>query len=86
MLAQHGVTPQRCRIRKYLILYHMDLFRIQFHDFPPKPGILQSAQPLYLLIEIINLLYKDHTVSVWRYHNSENPYHPSPATCLAEQF
>ena len=28
---------------------HMDLFRIHFHDFPPKSGILQSAQPVYLL-------------------------------------
>ena len=35
-------------------------------------------------IEIINLLYKDHTVSVWHYHNSENPYHPSTATGLPE--
>ena len=28
-------------------------------------------------IETTNLLYKDHTVSVWHYHNSENPNHPS---------
>ena len=32
--------------------------------------------------ETVYLLYKDHTVSVWPYHNSENPYHPSTATCL----
>ena len=25
---------------------HMDLFRIHFHDFPPKSGILQFAQPV----------------------------------------
>ena len=28
---------------------HMDLVRIHFHDFPPKSGILQPAQPIYLL-------------------------------------
>ena len=27
----------------------MDLLRIHFHDFPPKSGILQCRQPLYLL-------------------------------------
>ena len=32
--------------------------------------------------QIIYLLSKDHTVSVWPYHSSENPYHPSTATGL----
>ena len=59
---------------------HMDLFRISVHDFPPKSGVLQSAQPVYL--KIVNLQYKDHKVSVWHYHNSDNSYHPSPATGL----
>ena len=35
---------------------HMELFWISFHDFPPKSGILQSAQPLYLL-------YRDYILS-----------------------
>ena len=63
---------------------HMDLFRIHFHDFPPKSGILQSAQPVNLLYRDCKLLYMDHKVSVWHYHNSENPYHPSTATCLTK--
>ena len=35
--------------------------------------------------ETVNLLYKDHKVSVWHYHNSENPYHPSTATGLQDR-
>ena len=27
-------------------------------------------------IDIVYLLYKDHTVFVWHYHNFENPYPP----------
>ena len=34
--------------------------------------------------ETTSLLHEDHTVSVWHYHNSENPYHPSTATCLSK--
>ena len=38
---------------------------------------------LYIcLTETTYLLYKAHTVSAWHYHTSENPYHPSTATCL----
>ena len=61
---------------------HMGLFRIHFHDFLPKSGILPYAQPVYLLCRY--LLYKDHTASVLHYHNhnSQNPYHPSTTTCL----
>ena len=34
-------------------------------------------------IETVNLLYMDHKVFVWHYHNSENPYHPSNRDMLA---
>ena len=35
---------------------HMDLFRIHFHDFPPKSGILQPAQPMYGYIKIVQIV------------------------------
>ena len=42
-----------------------------------------SLHNLYIrYIEIVYLLYKDHTVSVCHYPNSGNPYHPSTATGL----
>ena len=60
---------------------HMDLFRIHFHDFPNLA--FSNLHNLYICyIDIVYLLYKDHTVSVLHYHNSQNPYHPSTATCL----
>ena len=44
---------------------------------------ISNLHTLYIcFIKIIYLLYKDHTVSVWPYPNSENPYHPSTATGL----
>ena len=62
---------------------HMDLFRIHFHDFPPKNLGFSNLHNLYIrYIETVNLLYKDHTVSVCHYPNSGNPYHPSAATGL----
>ena len=44
---------------------HMDLFRIHFHDFPPKSGILQSAQPVYSLSRnCISVVKGPHSVCV----------------------
>ena len=48
------------------------------------PNLVSSnLHKLYICyVETVNLLYKDHKVSVWHYHYSENPYHPSTATGL----
>ena len=47
--------------------------------------VFSNLHNLYIYyIETANLLYKDHTVSVWHYRNSENPYRPSTATCLVK--
>ena len=60
----------------------MVVFRIHFHDFLQNLACSDLHNLYTGFIETVYLLYKDHTVSVCRYPNSGNPYHPSTATGL----